>query len=101
MKSSLGKFYSVLRQSFINRKGKHMSGFSELVFQVALPATALLLILCGTIFWIWMLIDCATRESNEGNERIIWILILLFTHVIGAVVYYFVRRPRRFAEASK
>ena len=61
-----------------------MSGFSELIFQVALPATALLLILCGTIFWIWMLIDCATRESNEGNERIVWILILLFTHVIGA-----------------
>jgi hypothetical protein len=78
-----------------------MSGISELVFQVGLPVTLLLFVLLGTIFWVWMLIDCATRESNEGNERIVWILILLFTHVFGAVIYYFVRRPRRFVEAGK
>ena len=49
----------------------------------------------GTIFWIWMLIDCATKETSEGNDKVIWILIILFTHIIGALIYFFVRRPMR------
>jgi len=48
-----------------------------------------------TIFWIWMLVDCATKEPSEGNDKIIWILVLIFTHCIGALIYYFVRRPER------
>ncbi|MBV9689397.1 MAG: PLDc_N domain-containing protein [Ktedonobacteraceae bacterium] len=49
----------------------------------------------GTIFWIWMLIDCATKEPAEGSNKIVWILIILFTHFIGALIYYIVRRPER------
>jgi hypothetical protein len=55
----------------------------------------------GTVFWIWMLVDCATKESNEGNNKIIWILIIIFTHFLGALVYYLVRRPERIKEAGK
>jgi membrane-bound ClpP family serine protease len=46
-------------------------------------------------FWIWMLIDCITKESSEGNDKLIWTLVILFTHFIGAAVYYFVRRTER------
>jgi phosphotransferase system glucose/maltose/N-acetylglucosamine-specific IIC component len=46
-------------------------------------------------FWIWMLIDCITNEPNEGNDKLIWILVIVFTHFIGAAIYYFVRRPER------
>ncbi len=49
----------------------------------------------GTIFWIWMLIDCATKESPTGNDKIIWVLVIVLTHLIGALIYYFVRRPQR------
>jgi hypothetical protein len=49
----------------------------------------------STIFWIWMIIDCATNEPSEGNEKIIWILVIVLVGVIGAIVYYFVRRPER------
>lgn len=48
-----------------------------------------------TLFWVWVLIDCVTKESSEGNDRIVWLLIILFAPVIGALVYYFVRRPER------
>jgi len=24
----------------------------------------------GTIFWVWMLIDCATKEPSEDNDKI-------------------------------
>jgi heme/copper-type cytochrome/quinol oxidase subunit 2 len=54
-----------------------------------------LLLLFGSIFWVWMLVDCATKESDQGNTKIIWLLIIIFTHLIGALIYFFVRRPER------
>ena len=55
----------------------------------------LLLLLLAFAFWIWMLVDCATKESSQGNDKVIWILVILFTHWLGALIYYFVRRPER------
>ena len=49
----------------------------------------------GTVFWVWMLIDCATKEPSDGNDKIIWILVIVLTHLIGALIYFFVRRPER------
>jgi hypothetical protein len=46
-------------------------------------------------FWIWMLVDCATKEPSQGNDKIIWILVIIFTHWIGALIYFLVRRPER------
>ena len=58
-------------------------------------ALAVLLGIGGTILWIWMLIDCAMNEPSEGNDKIIWILVIVFTHAIGALIYLLVRRPQR------
>jgi len=55
----------------------------------------LALALAGTVFWILMIIECATKEPSEGNDKLVWILIIIFTHWIGALIYYFVRRPQR------
>jgi len=52
-------------------------------------------LLLATVFWIWMLVDCATKEPSDGNDKIIWILVIIFTHWIGALIYYLVRRPER------
>ena len=46
-------------------------------------------------FWIWMLIDCVTNEPSEGNDKLIWILIIVLTNGLGALIYFFVRRPQR------
>ena len=51
----------------------------------------------GLVFWVWMLIDCAVNEPSEGNDKIIWILIIIFAHWIGALIYLLVRRPKRMA----
>ena len=55
----------------------------------------------GTIFWIWMLIDCATNESSEGNDKLVWVLIIALTHLLGALLYYFIRRPQRMILTGK
>ena len=51
--------------------------------------------IAGTILWIWMLVDCATKEPSEGNDKLIWILIIVLGHWIGALIYLLVRRPKR------
>lgn len=41
----------------------------------------------GTIFWIYMLVHAAT---NEIKDKVMWIIIIIFTHFIGAAIYYYV-----------
>ncbi len=55
----------------------------------------------GTVFWIWMLVDCATKESDEGNNKLVWIIVIIFTHFLGALIYYLVRRPQRIEELGR
>jgi len=50
--------------------------------------------LVGTIFWIWMLIDCLTRRSLQTGERIVWVIVILFTHLLGALLYFFIGRSK-------
>ncbi len=54
-----------------------------------------LVALAALAFWIWMLVDCATKGSGQGNDKLIWILDIVFTQRIGALIYFFVRRPER------
>ena len=47
------------------------------------------------VLWIWTLIDCIKNEPTEGNERIVWVVVIAVTHWIGALIYLIVRRPQR------
>ncbi len=40
-----------------------------------------------------MLIDCLTNRSLPDVQKIIWLLVIFFMHVLGAVIYFFVGRP--------
>ena len=55
----------------------------------------------GTILWIWMLVECLTRESSEGNDKLVWVLIIVLAHWIGALVYLLVRRPQRIRQFGR
>ena len=79
-----------------------VSGGAELLPETALwPALLVELGLLGTLFWVWMLVDCAVNEPNTGNNKLVWVLIVLFAHVLGAALYLLVRRPRRLAETGR
>ena len=77
-------------------------GAAELIPEgAALPLLVAELALLGIVFWVWMLIDCAVNEPPDGNDKLVWVLIILFTQVLGAALYLFVRRPRRLAEIGR
>ena len=42
------------------------------------------------VFWLWMLIDCLKRDFKKDYEKIVWVLVIIFLHLIGSLVYYFV-----------
>ena len=54
----------------------------------------LALAIVTTVFWIWMLVDCVTNPRLRDMEKVVWILVIIFTHIIGAIIYYFVGRQR-------
>ncbi len=59
------------------------------------------LFLLATVFWVWMLVDCATKEPDQGNDKVVWILVILFTHWVGALIYFLVRRPERIRDTGR
>jgi hypothetical protein len=48
-----------------------------------------------TAFWIWMIIESATKEPAEDPNKIMWVLIVVLLNWLGAAIYFFVRRPER------
>ena len=61
----------------------------------------LVFVVGGSVLWIWMIVDCATNEPAEGNEKIVWILVIVFAHLLGALIYWLVRRPERIRQYGK
>jgi len=47
------------------------------------------------VFWIWMIVDCATRKFKNDTDKIVWILVILFANLIGAVIYYFIVKRKK------
>jgi hypothetical protein len=53
------------------------------------------------VFWVWMLIDCLKNEPSIGNDKIIWALVIVLLNGIGALLYYFIRRPERMKQTGQ
>jgi len=48
-----------------------------------------------TVFWIWMLVDCLRREPPDSMEKLTWTLVILLGTIVGAVIYYVIRKLPR------
>jgi pilus assembly protein TadC len=43
------------------------------------------------IFWLYCLIDVIRSDFKDPNMKLIWIVILLFAHVFGPIIYLVMR----------
>jgi hypothetical protein len=68
---------------------------------VLLFAGALFLGLASIVLWIIALVDCLSHEPSEGNDKIVWLLVILFANGIGALIYLLVRRPQRISQYGR
>lgn len=46
------------------------------------------------VFWISMLIDSIKRKYKEDSDKIVWVLVIIFTGIIGALIYYFIVKTK-------
>jgi hypothetical protein len=70
-------------------------------FEIVILLPMLALGLGAFILWIWALVDCISNEPSEGNDKIIWILVIVLANWIGALIYLIVRRPQRRAALGR
>jgi hypothetical protein len=39
------------------------------------------------IFWLYCLVDTLKSDFKDSNMKLIWIVILIFAHVLGPIIY--------------
>lgn len=58
-----------------------------------IPIVIILLLI--SVFWLWMLVDCCLNKSLKGIQKVFWFLFILFTHIIGAILYALIGRSKK------
>jgi Phospholipase_D-nuclease N-terminal len=53
------------------------------------------LVLLFMLFWLWMLVDAIQNKGLTDGEKVGWVLAIVFLHVIGSVLYFFIGHPKR------
>jgi hypothetical protein len=52
-------------------------------------------------FWIWVIVDVVKNEPSEGNDKIVWLLVVILLSWVGALIYLLARRPKRVRELGR
>jgi hypothetical protein len=52
-------------------------------------------------FWIWMLISAIQNRGLGDTEKIVWVLVVVLLHCLGALLYFFVGHPKRNSPLTK
>lgn len=60
-----------------------------------LVVLVLALALLNFVLMLWGLIDCLTKEPSEGNDKIVWAIVILVLAGLGGLLYLLIRRPAR------
>ncbi len=53
------------------------------------------LAIAAFVFWIIMLINAIGNNRLSGTEKVVWVLVIIFLHFLGALIYYFVGKDRK------
>ena len=67
----------------------------EIIVILFLLFFALPIVLAMFAFWIWMLVSAIQNKGLTEGEKVAWVLVVLFLHWLGALVYFFVGHPKR------
>lgn len=57
-------------------------------------------LLVPSLVWIGALVSCLKNES-AGSTKLVWALVIIFSHFVGALIYLLIRRPERIRELGR
>ena len=78
---------------FLAQEGVAQEGMAGLFGGLAI--LWLLLAVVGLVLWIWALVSAIQNPALDSTMRIVWILVIIFTGFIGAIIYLLVARNSR------
>ena len=76
-------------------------GIIFMIFAFLFPLAIFGFAIFSIIFWILMLIDVVKRDFEKEDEKTMWVLIIALTHVVGALIYYFVVKKKAPAQVKE
>jgi len=47
------------------------------------------------IFWLWALIDILRNDFEDNFIKLIWLLVVFFLSILGALLYYFIGQKQK------
>ncbi len=48
----------------------------------------LIITLLVGIFWVWMIVDATKKKFKKKRNKVIWLLVIILTGIVGAFIYY-------------
>lgn len=82
----------------IKPKGKTMIAETYIGGGVVLLTVLLFLIplaLATFVFWVCMLISAIQNKGLSEGEKVAWVVVIALLHLLGAILYFFIGRPKR------
>ena len=64
------------------------------IFATGIALVFLLFVILAFVFWIMMLVDCIKNPGLSSNERIVWVLVIVFLNWLGALIYLLAGRKK-------
>ncbi|CAM3826308.1 PLDc N-terminal domain-containing protein [Flavobacterium cucumis] len=61
--------------------------FGLMIWQIILFVTL--------FFWLFCVID-VLRNSFNGNDKLVWVLVLLFVPILGPLLYFFIGKKKNY-----
>ena len=76
----------------MNQSPAMSSGFLVGIFLIY--GFVILLSLASFVFWIIEIVDVSRREFKDQNSKLLWLLVVVLGHGLGALVYYLAGRSQ-------
>ena len=55
----------------------------------------MVMMLASFIFWGWALVDILKSDFKDGINKLIWLLVVFFLYVLGALLYVIIGRGQK------
>lgn len=52
-------------------------------------------VLLAMVVWVWALVAALLNTGLRDGEKVGWVLVILFLHLLGAILYFIFGHPKR------
>ena len=55
---------------------------------------SIFIVLCVCFLWVIALVDIL-GSNFQGNDKIVWVIVVIFFPFLGSILYFLIGRPRK------